>query len=303
MSRTLAAHRRIPALLYTERMTPQPLEPESADLWRLLPFSDAPIGRQLALSEGMLAALGETGAPAMRWYIPRERALVLGNGQPSAVADAEALAAQGVALYKRPSGGTAVLVDAALVSLDLALPHTHPLATGDVVRAYEWIGDLWAQALRDLGAVDARALPTAAVRALALPPREDPLRLACYGTLSPWEVVTGADPRKLVGLCQIRRRHGALYQIGVYQRFDAAALAGLLALDAEGRAALTRSLAHAAAGLDEATGVLWEPEAIIAAFERTLASRHHAAPLPSAWLPSELDYAERIERERFQRLA
>ena len=182
----------------------------------------------------------------MRWYIPREQALVLGNGQPLTVADSAALTAHDVALYKRPSGGTAVLVDAALVSLDLALPHTHPLATGDVVRAYEWIGALWAEALRDLGAADVRALSAEEVRALPPLTRDDPLRLACYGTLSPWEVVTGKPPRKLVGLCQTRRRHGALYQTGVYLCLDYAALANLLALGPAGRAALTTRLAHAA---------------------------------------------------------
>ena len=277
--------------------------PAGDERWRLLPFSDAPMGRQLALSEGMLAALGETATPAMRWYIPRERALVLGNGQSLAVADTEALAAAGVALYKRPSGGTAVLVERALVSLDLALPHTHPLATSDVVRAYEWIGALWAEALRQLGAADARALPTAEARTFATLPREDPLRLACYGTLSPWEVVTGEPPRKLVGLCQIRRHFGALYQIGVYLRHDAATLAHLLALPADGRAALAERLSQSAAGLDEATGAQWEADAVIAAFERTLSERHHVALSPADWLPSELAYAERIEGERFQRLA
>lgn len=290
------------ALLYTESMTTHAFQPDTGDPWRLLPFSDAPMGRQLALSEGMLAALDQSGAPALRWYIPRETALVLGNGQPPTVADAGALAARDVALYKRPSGGTAVLVDATLLSLDLALPHTHPLASSDVVRAYEWVGALWAEALRSLGAGDVRALPTAEVRALPALPREDPLRLACYGTLSPWEVVTGEAPRKLVGLCQIRRRHGALYQIGVYLRHDAAALANLLALPGDGRAALAGQLAHAAAGLDEATGAQWEAATVIAAFERTLAERHQVALIPAEWLPAELEYARRIEAERFQRL-
>lgn len=251
----------------------------------------------------MLAALSETGAPALRWYIPHERALVLGNGQSTAIADAAALAARGVALYKRSSGGTAVLADATLVSLDLALPHTHPLATSDVVRAYAWIGELWAEALRELGAADARALPTAAVRAQAPLAREDPLRLACYGTLSPWEVVIGAPPRKLVGLSQTRRRPGALYQTGVYLRLDAAALADLLALPGDTRAMLTRSLAHAAAGLDEAADGQCDASAVIAAFERALARRHHVTLTPAAWLPSELVHAQRIEAERFQRLA
>jgi len=283
-------------------MTPQPPLPDSVDLWRRLPFSDAPMGRQLALSEGMLAALAETDAPALRWYIPRQRALVLGNGQSATIADPEALSAQGAALYKRASGGTAVLADASLVSLDIALPHDHPLATSDVVRAYAWIGELWAEALRSLGAADARALPTEEVRALPLLAKDDPLRLACYGLLSPWEVVIGAEPRKLVGLCQTRRRPGALYQTGVYLRLDPLALANLLALDPANRVTLSERLAHAAAGLDEASDSAQSASAIVAAFERTLASHHGVALLPSAWLPSELADADRIERERFQRL-
>jgi lipoate-protein ligase A len=283
-------------------MTPQSPPPDAADLWRRLPFSDAPMGRQLALSEGMLAALEETGAPALRWYMPRQRALVLGNGQSAAIADSVALTAQRTALYKRASGGAAVLVDAALISLDIALPHTHPLATSDVVRAYRWIGELWAEALRSLGAADARALPTEEVRALPPLTKDDPLRLACYGLLSPWEVVIGAAPRKLVGLCQTRRRPGALYQTGVYLRLDAPALADLLALDPVNRATLAQRLSHAAAGLGDAAARPGDASAVMAAFERTLASRHGARPLPSAWLPSELAYADRIERERFQRL-
>lgn len=283
-------------------MTSQSAPPDSADLWRRLPFSNAPMGRQLALSEGMLAALEETGAPALRWYTPRQRALVLGNGQSTTIAAPDALTAQRTALYKRASGGTAVLVDATLVSLDIALPHTHPLATSDVVRAYHWVGELWAEALRSLGAADARALPTEEVRALPPLARDDPLRLACYGLLSPWEVVIGAAPRKLVGLCQTRRRPGALYQTGVYLRLDASALADLLALGPASRASLAERLTHAAAGLDEATARPCDASAVMAAFERTLASRHDAQLLPSAWLPSELAHADRIERERFQRL-
>ncbi|HEX8732769.1 MAG TPA: hypothetical protein VF725_12005 [Ktedonobacterales bacterium] len=284
-------------------MPTTPLQPDAGDPWRLLPFSDAPMGRQLALSEGMLAALGQTGAPALRWYVPRETALVLGNGQNPGVVDGETLAADHIALYRRPSGGTAVLVDETLLSLDIALPHTHPLATGDVVRAYEWVGALWAEALHGLGATAARALPVDETRAQPLLAKNDPLRLACYGALSPWEVVVGEPPRKLVGLCQTRRRYGALYQIGVYLRFDAAALARLLALPSAGeRAALARRLAAAAIGLDEAAGAQPDAGAVSAAVEGALTRRHGAALIRSSWLPAELDYAARIEGERFQPL-
>lgn len=272
----------------------------NANIWRRLPFSDEPMGRQLALSEGMLAALEKV--PALRWYIPAERALVLGNGQRLDAADPRALAEQSTSLYKRPSGGTAVLVDATLLSLDIALPHTHPLATSDVVRAYEWIGEVWSAALRDLGATDARAIPTADVRALPPLAREDFLRLACYGTLSPWEVVSGAGPRKLVGLCQVRRRAGTLYQTGVYLHFNAAALASLLALPPAGRGELAGRLACAAIGLDEATGHAYAAQRVITAFERELRARYHARLSRASWLPAELAAASQLEAERFQRL-
>lgn len=272
------------------------------DTWRRLPFSDAPMGRQLALSEGMLAALEETGAPALRWYIPAERALVLGNGQREDAADRAALAEQSTALYKRPSGGTAVLVDETLLSLDIALPHTHPLATTDVVRAYEWVGEFWAAALRQLGATSACAIPSADVRAMPPLARDDPLRLACYGALSPWEVVSGVEPRKLVGLCQVRRRPGTLYQTGAYLRFDAAALASLLSLAPEGREKLTARLSRAAIGLDEAAGLRYAPRRVITAVERELRARYHARLSRAAWLPAELATADRLEAERFQRL-
>lgn len=271
-------------------------------IWRLLPFSDAPMGRQLALSEAMLAMLAETGRPALRWYIPTERALVLGNGQHLSAADPAALAAQSTALYKRPSGGTAVLVDQTLLSLDIALPHDHPLATTDVVRAYEWIGELWAAALRALSASDARAIPTADVRALPPLAKDDPLRLACYGTLSPWEVVSDEPPRKLVGLCQVRRRAGTLYQTGVYLRFDAAALASLLALAPDAHAALAARLACAAIGLDEAAGRAIPAPRVIAAFQRALRASHHGRLTRAAWLPSEFAAADELEAERFVRL-
>ena len=144
--------------------------------WRCLPFSDAPMRRQLALSEGMLSGLAETGSPALRWYMPRETALVLGNGQRPDVVDYAACRKRNVAVYRRTSGGTAVLVDGALLSLDLALPHTHSLATGDVVRAYRWMGEAWVAALGRLGIAGMRALPTEEARAMAPLATDDPDR-------------------------------------------------------------------------------------------------------------------------------
>lgn len=269
-----------------------------ADRWRVLPFSDAPMGRQLALSEAMLAGLAESHQPALRWYAPRAEALVIGNGQKPRIANFEAAAERDIGIYRRTSGGTAVFVNPDLLSLDVALPTTHPLATSDVVEAYRWMGELWQQALVALGAAKARALPLEEARKQPTLAQDDPLRLACYGTLSPWEVVVGK--RKLVGLCQVRRRPGALYQIGIYRHFVPRALGELLDLGNNQRKTLATKLHNATVGLDDAAGRAISTQEIIKAVETALTERFGATLQSSRWTTAELRDADRLERERFQ---
>jgi lipoate-protein ligase A len=256
------------------------------------------MGRQLALAEGLLAGLAETGMPVLRWYIPSEPALVLGNGQAPGIVDVAACQERGLRVFRRTSGGTAVVADDGLLSLDVALPAAHPLNTSDVVRAYEWMGALWERALHALGVVKARALPVEEVRAIPPLAKDDPLRLACYGTLSPWEVVVGK--RKLVGLCQVRRKAGALYQVGVYVRFDPKALGALLDLNNNRRKVLGTRLHNAAVGLDVAGGRAFTHDEVIAAVEAALSEGYGARLAPSTWRQSEREAASRAERERFQ---
>jgi lipoate-protein ligase A len=266
--------------------------------WRLLPFSDAPMGRQLALSEALLAELPTMGRPALRWYLPREPALVLGNGQKPGLVNLAACHEQGVRVYRRTSGGAAVLVTSDLLSLDVILPDTHPLATTDVVQAYRWIGELWQDALQTLGVAKAQAIPTEAVRAIPPLPKDDVLRLACYGTLSPWEVVVGK--RKLVGLCQVRRRGGALYQTALHLRFDPKALGQFLDLNNNRRKTLATRLHNAAVGLDAAAGREIASDEVMRAVEETLAERFSARLIASDYTAAELAAADRVQRERFQ---
>lgn len=273
----------------------------AGEVWRLLTSDDEPMGRQLALSEALLAGLTEQPTPALRWYVTSHVALVLGNGQKPAVADLAACRTREVTAYRRTSGGTAVLVDAAALSMEVALPAGHPLATFDVVRGYHWIGEVWAEALRSLGIAEARALPTEDVRAIPPLPQDDLLRMACYGTLSPWEVVVGR--RKVVGLCQVRRRPGSLYQVGVHLRWQPERLAALLALPAHDQHTLANRLHEAAAGLDELAGQPISGDEVIGAVESALARIYGVRLAPSSWREDERDAADRIERERFQPLA
>src|SRR5262249_30966524 len=113
------------------------------------------------------------------------------------------------------------------------------------------------------------------------PPREWPpglprpdealVRRACFGSLSPYEVAVG--PRKLVGLSQVRRRAGGLFQVGLPLMWEADMLADLLAHDADERGRLVRLLDERACGLGDVLAIEPPVEEIIAEFERVLAGR------------------------------
>jgi lipoate-protein ligase A len=268
-----------------------------AEVWRRLPDSDAGMSWQLAHSEALLAGLAAGAPPTLRWYLPAEPALVLGRSQGLRCVDLPAARAAGVAVYGRTSGGGAVLVDEEALSLDVALPSGHPLASSDVTRAYRWIGEAWAAALRALGIAQACAIPTEEVRALPALAADDPLRLACYGTLSPWEVVVGQ--RKVVGLSQVRRRPGTLYPIGVHLRWRPERLVALLDIDVAARPAFAAVLRGVAAGLDELAGRPIAAGEVIASVEGALRERLGVVLTPGDWLPEEHEAAERLEREQF----
>jgi lipoate---protein ligase len=146
--------------------------------------------------------------PQFRVWIYERSELVLGHAQ--AVARARTRVAAGPAVT-RESGGGAVLVGPWLVGLSIALPPHHPLVAPSIVDSYRWLGEVHVDALRRLG-VDAVALSPSDFRTRSADGPVD-LRWACFGSLSPWEVV-GRGGRKLVGLAQARRRTGVLLVAG-----------------------------------------------------------------------------------------
>lgn len=256
---------------------------------RALPWSVAPADQQLAWSGALLDGLEQTGALALRWYGIAPDALLLGSAQRPAELDREACAAAGVALYRRFSGG-GVVHSAGLLSLDLAVPHAHPLFRTDVTESYRWLGEVWAVALRGLG-LDTRVLPVEQARTdtQALDPL---LKKVCFGGLSPYEVLV--DGRKLVGLAQIRRRGGALLQCGVYLRWVPERTAALLAAPPEQRAVLAQALAARVAGLDSLAPGL-DQDTLIQALAAQLTEQAGLHARPDGWSASEQRlYAERL---------
>jgi lipoate-protein ligase A len=114
------------------------------------------------------------------------------------------------ALLQRESGGGAVLAGPWLVSVSVVLAPDHAWVRAGVVDSYRRIAELHADALGELG-----------ITARTLPPHEvaraneagDTVGWACFGSLSPWEVVDTRG-RKLVGLAQRRRRAAVLLVAG-----------------------------------------------------------------------------------------
>ncbi|NNJ08973.1 ligase [Chloroflexales bacterium ZM16-3] len=223
-------------------------------------------------------------AAALRWYESPELALVIGSGQKIAEVDQDACAAAGVRLHRRASGGTAVMFVPGLLMQDIVLPPNHPLALSDVSESYRWLGEVWADTLGRLG-VPAAPIAVADARedTRALAPL---LRRACFAGRSPYEIL--ADGRKLVGFSQVRRRHGTLFQVGLYMRWPGAELSSLLRLAPGEALPLAEGLAERVAGLGELLPILPSPSVIMEAFAQSLAERHGVALEADSWRDEEL---------------
>jgi lipoate-protein ligase A len=213
--------------------------------------------------------------PAWRVWLYDEPAVVLGCSQRRLMG--EARDDIDVRLLLRGSGGGAVLVGPWMISLSVVLPVTHPFASGGLMASYRWLGELLAGLLREQAGLAAVALPPDTVR---LAPASPALQWACFGSLSPWEVVV--DGRKIAGLAQVRRRHGVLLVAGLLlDRPDWPLLC----------AALRRSSAEAAALVHRTTswaeqgGPPISHDALAALLghrlSRALVPRHHGERAPS----------------------
>lgn len=148
--------------------------------------------------------------PAWRAWLYQSPAIVLGRSQWRLASGMDQQNKLEVLL--RASGGGAVLVGPWMLGLSVVLPADHPLASGGAVNSYRWLGEAIACALSQIG-LDARAIsPEALVAHRAKYPALAP-DWACFGGLSPWEVLVGK--RKIAGLAQVRRRQGVLLVAGI----------------------------------------------------------------------------------------
>lgn len=209
--------------------------------WRVLGVEVGEPGALLEEGVRLLDSLAVDPAPTLRWYRSARTAVVLGRGQAAGLA---AHSTGDVTVLTRYSGGGAVLMDTALLSLDVLVPAGSALLEGDLGAVFLRVGGAWAGALRDLGVPDVSVYDGAGTARRRGDARERLLAAVCYATVGRGEVLAGG--RKVVGLAQRRRRPGALVQCGLLRRWRPGPLLAALGAD---RA--DPEIKNAAVGLDE----------------------------------------------------
>lgn len=274
-------------------------------IWRRLPDAVLPAGRLLGRVEAVLAGMTPSSAPVAGWSRTARDALVVGRSASAPPVDMAACARDGVEVVRRSSGGGPVLWDAGLLALDVWLPRGHPLAPDDVVEAYRALGEAMAAGLCDAGLSGARVVPVDEARRDDAPagPADVVAGRACYGGVSPYEVVVGegAARRKVVGLAQVRRMTGTVLQAGVLMSFDAPRLARLLERDGVAGDDVAGALAARATGLDRLLDGI-DTAGVTAAVDARLAAVAGADLVPSAPSATEEADAARIATDRFRPL-
>ncbi len=143
-------------------------------------------------------------------------AFVLGSTQDESILRADQARAAGYEISNRRSGGGLVLVSPMTSCwIDILLPVDHPYWENDISLAFHWVGELWAEALRELGVHGCQ------VHQGPLLNREHG-RVLCFAGLGPGELTL--EGRKIVGLSQRRVRAGARFQGLLVSSWDSAPL-------------------------------------------------------------------------------
>lgn len=168
--------------------------------WRLL--ATPPLGgtENMAFDEALLRRASATNEAVFRVYGWAEPTLSLGRNQPARGAyDEEAIAAQGIGVVRRLTGGRAVLHHR-----EVTYSVTAPEALGDTLRdGYARINAILLDGLRALGVPAALATPAGRAPIPSTAP--------CFEQPTEGELVL--DGRKLVGSAQLRE-DGAVLQHG-----------------------------------------------------------------------------------------
>ena len=223
--------------------------------WQVVRLQTGPAPALLSDGTRLFDSLATGQEPILRWYRSDAPAIVLGRGQGDL-----ALLPGLHPVTTRFSGGGAVWLAPDVLSLDVLVPAGHPWHTDRLGDLFELVGRHWADALCNLGVRDLTVHDGPATARRRGTDRERLLAAVCYATRGRGEVLWRG--RKLVGLAQRRRRHGAMVQCGLLHRWEPGPLLASLGGDPD-----DPEIRRAAVGL---TDVLAEPvddAAVMAAVE------------------------------------
>jgi lipoyl(octanoyl) transferase len=215
--------------------------------WRLL--LSPPLGgpEDMALAEALMARARRTGEPVLRVYGWSSPTLSLGRNQRArGLYDVARLAALGVGVVRRPTGGRALLHHR-----EVTYSVTAPCAADGALRTeYERINALVASALAALGA----PVTTAAPSGRAALPSATP----CFAEPARGELVLGE--RKLVGSAQWRDQRALLQHGSILVDDDQGTIPHLMCEPASlsGSAATLRDALGRAPSLAEVADALFD---------------------------------------------
>jgi len=230
---------------------------DGAGAWRLLRDDRQDGAWNMAVDEAILEGYETAPSPrrpTLRLYGWRPGAVSLGKSQRAASAHVPSmLAAEGVDLVRRPTGGEAVLHEHERTYAVVAAAGSPPF-DGGPVDVYRVLARALVGALARLGVTAHAAEPTPGARAAP--------GAICFQRTGAWEITVGG--RKVLGSSQFRKRRAFLQHGSLPWRLDAGRLAALTGVAVDPRQFIDL---ESAAGRSVAEAEI--DAAFIAAFEET----------------------------------
>lgn len=195
------------------------------------------------------------------WFVRAQSpAIVLGSSQRADVIDVVAASDAGCDVFKRRTGGGAVLVDNKVLWVDVMLPREHRWWTDDVSASMLWLGQAWARVLSQLLPTNQFSTTQFVVHRGAMV-RSVVSDAVCFAGRAPGEVCV--NDKKIVGISQRRGREGARFQCAVYSHWSSDWIDFVT-----GYGDLS-SARQSGCGLDE-VGITASPEQIVSALAHDL---------------------------------
>jgi lipoyl(octanoyl) transferase len=255
--------------------------------WRLLVTEPLDGPTNMSVDEALLRSRVQgSGPPTVRFYGWRPATVSLGYAQPlDETVDRAQCTALGIALVRRPTGGSAILHEPPEGEVTYSVVARGDDFTGadDVLETYRVVGQGLAKGLERLGAA-AELVPLARGRRDGSGPPG-----FCFRRAGAYEIAVGG--RKLVGSAQRRQGTSFLQHGAVLLGVDAPRLRALFPTTRDPLASLTT--------LEAATGRLPAFEEVAASLRDAFEAEHGLTLEPGGLTEAETAVVERLVRERY----